>query len=280
MPETVTGDVVAAQPKPTGSGLGEFLTKRPEFYLVPITFVIIVLVWEGAVRVFHVPPVILPGPFAIAAGLGDLLGQRTFWSHLSVTLYEVALGYAFGVVIALILGTLISQVKVLEKALLPYVVAFQTIPSVALAPLFVVWFGFGELSKIVMAGIISFFPILVNVIAGLKASDHDQLQMMRSFGATPIQVFLKVKIRNSLPYVFTGLKIGTLFALVGAIVGEFVGAKQGLGYLTQQYNYQFNISGMFAVLIVLAFIGLTLHGLISIIERRVVFWTGEDSHAA
>ncbi|MBK0419782.1 ABC transporter permease [Leucobacter sp. CSA1] len=282
MTETVPVAVVEADAlsKRTQGGFGALLARKPELYLVPITFVIIMALWEGAVRLLEVPEFILPGPFTIWGSLTGLFGQDTFWSNLWVTGSEVLLGYAFGVVIALVLGTLISQVKVLERSLMPYVVAFQTIPSVALAPLFVIWFGFGELSKVVMAAIISFFPILVNVIAGLKASDPDQLQMMRSFGAHAGQVFWKVKIRNSLPYVFTGLKIGTLFALVGAIVGEFVGAKKGLGYLILQYNYQFNIAGMFSVLIVLAIIGMALHGIIGFIERRVVFWTGEDSHAA
>ncbi|RGE16317.1 ABC transporter permease [Leucobacter sp. wl10] len=280
MSETVPISVVEADSASSKGGLGALLAKKPELYLVPITFVIIMVLWEGLVRLLQVPSFVLPGPIAIWNGLIDLLQQDIFWGNLWVTGGEVLVGYAFGVVIALVLGTLISQIRVLERSLLPYVVAFQTIPSVALAPLFVIWFGFGELSKIVMAAIISFFPILVNVIAGLKASDPDQLQMMRSFGANAGQVFWKVKIRNSLPYVFTGLKVGTLFALVGAIVGEFVGAKKGLGYLILQYNYQFNIEGMFSVLIVLAVIGMLLHGAIGFVERRIVFWTGEDSHAA
>ncbi|USQ80125.1 ABC transporter permease [Ornithinimicrobium faecis] len=262
------------------ANLASLFARKPEFYLVPLVFVVIITAWELSVRLFDIPKIVLPGPLAVASAFTDLVSQDTFWAHLWVTSREVLLGYGLGVLIALVLGALISQARVLERAFMPYVVAFQTIPSVALAPLFVVWFGFGELSKIVMAAIISFFPILVNVIAGLKASDPDQLQMMRSFGANSGQVFWKVKIRNSLPYVFTGLKIGALFALVGAIVGEFVGASHGLGYLILQYNYQFNIAGMFSVLIVLAVIGMTLHAFISMIERRVVFWAGEDSHAA
>lgn len=275
--EVVEEDVARSNRSGRVAGL---LARKPEFYLVPATFVIVVSAWELLVLLLGVPSFILPGPIAIAQSLWGLLGDPQFWSHLAVTTGEVLLGYGFGVAIALILGTLISQIRVLEKSLLPYVVAFQTIPSVALAPLFVVWFGFGQTSKVVMAAIISFFPILVNVIAGLKASESDQLQMMRSFGANAGQVFWKVKIRNSLPYVFTGLKIGTVFALVGAVVGEFVGAKEGLGYLILQYNYQFNIAGMFSVLIVLAAIGMTLHSIVAWAEKRVVFWTGEDSHVS
>lgn len=281
MSETVV--VSPRQEKTSGHGKrGRFralLAKRPEIYLVPITFIIIVTAWETLVKVLDVPEFVLPGPIAISEFFFRVITSASFYGHLGVTMSEVFFGYLIGVFLATIPGALISQVRLLERSVMPYIVAFQAIPSVALAPLFVVWFGFDESSKVVMAAVLCFFPIMVNVIAGLKASDPEQLQMMRSFGANATQVFWKVKVRNSLPYVFTGLKIGILFALIGAIVGEFVGSKQGVGYLTLQYNYQFNIAGMFSVLIVLSIMGIVLHGLIGLLEKRVVFWTGEDSNA-
>jgi NitT/TauT family transport system permease protein len=143
---------------------------------------------------------------------------------------------------------------------------------VALAPLFLQWFGYGTLSKVVMAGLIAFFPILVNVIAGLQASSRDEIQMLRAFGATRLQILLKVRVPNALPYVFAGLDLGVVFALVGAIVAEFVGAKAGLGNRILQYNEQFNIAGMFAVLMVLAMLGMLMHGAVVAVRHRVVFW--------
>ena len=201
-----------------------------------------------------------------------MLGQRAFWHDVRVTLHEVLFGYGAGIALAVVLGVAIAQVAVLELAFMPYIVAFQTIPSVALAPLFLQWFGYGTLSKIVMAALIAFFPILVNVIAGLQACGRDELQMARSFGATRLQLLTKVRVPNALPYVFAGLELGVVFALVGAIVAEFVGAKAGLGNRILQYNEQFNIAGMFAVLLVLAVLGMVMHRLVGVLKDRVLFW--------
>ena len=234
--------------------------------------VIVTVTWELGVRWGGVPVFILPPPSAIAAQLLSMLGQPMFWHDLLVTVTEVLLGYAVGIALAVVLGVAIAQVAVLELALMPYIVAFQTIPSVALAPLFLQWFGYGTLSKVVMAAIIAFFPILVNVIAGLQATGRDEIQMARAFGANRVQLLLKVRVPNSLPYVFAGLELGVVFALVGAIVAEFVGAKAGLGNRILQYNEQFNIAGMFAVLIVLAALGMLMHRSVALLKRRTLRW--------
>lgn len=240
--------------------------------LVAAVAVIVTGVWELGVRWGGVPVFILPPPSAIAAQLLSMLGQPMFWHDLLVTVTEVLLGYAVGIALAVVLGVAIAQVAVLELALMPYIVAFQTIPSVALAPLFLQWFGYGTLSKVVMAAIIAFFPILVNVIAGLQATGRDEIQMARAFGANRVQLLLKVRVPNSLPYVFAGLELGVVFALVGAIVAEFVGAKAGLGNRILQYNEQFNIAGMFAVLIVLAALGMLMHRSVALLKRRTLRW--------
>ncbi len=240
--------------------------------LVLCTLVLVLGAWEFGVRASGVPAYILPPPSAIAAQLVLMAGMPMFWHDFIVTLSEVLMGYAGGIVLAVLLGVAVAQLPLLELSLMPYIVAFQTIPSVALAPLFLQWFGYGTLSKVVMAGLIAFFPILVNVIAGLQASGRDEIQMLRAFGATRLQILLKVRVPNALPYVFAGLDLGVVFALVGAIVAEFVGAKAGLGNRILQYNEQFNIAGMFAVLMVLAALGMLMHGLVVALRHRVVFW--------
>jgi NitT/TauT family transport system permease protein len=244
--------------------------------LVLGVFVIVTGVWEAVVRLGQMPAFILPPPSAIVTQLWVMGGQLSFWLDVSHTLREVVMGYAVGFVLAVLLGTAIAQVAVLELALMPYIVAFQTIPSVALAPLFLQWFGYGVLSKVVMAGLIAFFPILVNVIAGLQASGREEIQMARAFGATRRQILFKIRLPNALPYVFAGMELGVVFALVGAIVAEFVGAKAGLGNRILQYNEQFNIAGMFAVLIVLAASGMAMHRAVAWLRRRTLFWL--DSH--
>jgi NitT/TauT family transport system permease protein len=241
--------------------------------LVAGTCVLLLGLWEVAVHWGGMPAFVLPPPSAIASQLARLHTNPLFWADVMVTLHEVLLGYALAIVMAVVLGVAISQVRLLELSLMPYIVAFQTIPSVALAPLFLQWFGYGLASKVVMAALIAFFPLLVNVIAGLQATRGDEIDMARAFGATRLQTLLKIRTPNALPYVFAGLELGIVFALVGAIVGEFVGAKAGLGNRILQFNEQFNIAGMFAVLVVLALLGMLMHGAVRVLKRRLLFWT-------
>jgi NitT/TauT family transport system permease protein len=252
------------------------LRERPELWMVPTVFVIVVLVWEFGVKIFDVDPFVLPPPSDIADSLWNQLQSNLFWGHVWVTTKETLIGYAIGVAVALTLGTMISQVPLLEKTLMPYIVAFQTVPKVALAPLFVVWFGFGLTSKVVMAAVISFFPILINVIEGLRSADSDRIQMLTVFGASRSQIFRMVRLPTALPFIFAGLDIGIVFAILGAVVGEFIGAQEGLGYLLLQTNYNFDIAGMFAVLVVLSVMGMVAHLAIRFTQRKVAFWAEEN----
>lgn len=251
-------------------------SRLKQAFLVIVVFFLVTGFWEYAIRYNDVSELILPGPVKIGEQFVALLHTPAFWVNFVVTMYELLVGYFFGIVIAVVLGIAISQLRILEEGLMPYVIAFQTIPSIALAPIFLHWFGYGLTSKIIMAAVLSFFPILVNVIVGLQASSSDEVQMLKSFGASRLQVLLKVRMPNALPYFFAGLNLGAVFALVGAIVGEFVGGASGLGKMILQFNDTMKIADMFAVLIVLAIIGMTMHSIISGIKRRVVFW--KSSH--
>lgn len=248
--------------------------KTLQALLVVIVFIVVVGVWEIGVRLGGIAPYILPAPGAIFNQLVKLLQSWFFWDNLRVTMAEVLLGYLCGMVLAFVLGIAISQVRLFQLGLMPYIVAFQTIPTVALAPIFLQWFGYGIASKIVMAALISFFPMLINVIAGLQSAGRDEIQMLKAFGATPLQILVKVKFPNSLPFVFAGLSLGIIFALIGAIVAEFVGAQKGLGKMLLQFNEQFNIAGMFAILVILAVIGVLMHLIVGYAKRRIVFWHG------
>lgn len=250
--------------------------ERPEIVLVPAVFAIVILGWEFLARPLGIDEYTLPRPSQIYSSLEAQLTDGQFWGHLRVTLQESLLGYLIGVGAAMVLGTLISQIRLVERTLMPYIVAFQTVPKVALAPLFVVWFGFGITSKVVMAAVISFFPMLVNVVEGLRSADPDRIQMLTVFGAGRFQVFRMVRLPTALPFIFAGLDIGIVFAILGAVVGEFIGAKEGLGYLLLQSNYNFDIAGMFAVLVVLSVLGLIAHFLIRYAQRRVAFWADEN----
>lgn len=250
---------------------------HPEWILVPGVFVAVVLLWEYLVPALGVDEYVLPRPSQIAEALGTQLSDAMFWTHVKVTMMESLFGFVLGVCAALVLGTAISQVRLVEKTLMPYIVAFQTVPKVALAPLFVVWFGFDMTSKVVMAAVISFFPVLVNVVEGLRSADADRVQMMTVFGASKFDVFRKVRLPSALPFIFAGLDIGIVFAILGAVVGEFIGAKEGLGYLLLQTNYNFDIAGMFAVLVVLSVLGLIAHFIIRLAQKRFAFWAEDNT---
>ncbi|SHK98626.1 NitT/TauT family transport system permease protein [Pseudonocardia thermophila] len=271
--DEVTDEVAPAKPT---RGKRFDLRERPELILVPAVFVVLVAAWEFLIPLLGIGDYVLPRPSRIVEALGQQLGNALFWQHLEVTVRESIIGFLIGVGTALVLGTAISQVSLVEKTLMPYIVAFQTVPKVALAPLFVVWFGFGITSKIVMAAVISFFPMLVNVIEGLRAADADRIQMLTVFGASKLQIFRMVRLPSAMPFIFAGLDIGIVFSILGAVVGEFIGAKEGLGYLLLQTNYNFDIAGMFAVLIVLSVLGLIAHFIIRFAQRKFAFWAEES----
>ncbi|MBI0177156.1 ABC transporter permease [Bartonella apis] len=249
--------------------------KTLQALLVVVVFILVVGFWETSVRLWEVPTYLLPPPSLIFYQLVRLIKSTLFWDNLGVTMAEVLLGYICGIVLAAILGVAISQVRVFQLALLPYIIAFQTIPTVALAPIFLQWFGYGIASKIVMAALISFFPMLINVIAGLQSAGREEIQMLKAFGANEIQILLKVKLPASLPFVFAGLGLGIIFALIGAIVAEFVGAQKGLGKMLMQFNEQFNIAGQFAILVILALIGVIMHLMVGFAKHRIIFWDGQ-----
>lgn len=254
----------------------DLLRDRPELWLSPTAFVVLILAWEYGTGLLGVSPSILPRPSMIVESLVRRLGDPLFWENVAVTTQEAFLGFVIAMVTALLLGVAISQVRLLEKTVMPYIVAFQTVPKVALAPLFVVWFGFGIESKVVMAAVIAFFPMLINVIEGLKSAEPDRIQMLRVFGASRMQIFRMVRLPSATPFIFAGLEMGIVFSILGAVVGEFIGAQKGLGYALLQANYNFDVSGMFAVLLVLSAMGLIAHILLGVIQRRVAFWAEES----
>jgi len=264
------------QPGRAASQRQSMLRNRPEIVLVPAIFILIVAAWELLVKLLAVPIYILPSPTEIWRAFRDGLVSGTLVEHTLVTLQEVLVGFAVGSAAGLVVGVLVTRFRLVERTVYPYVVAFQTVPKVALAPLIVTWFGFGMLSKVVTTALIAFFPLLVNVIAGLQSVDQDRIDLLRSVNASEWQIFRMVRFPSALPFIFAGLDVAIVFSVIGAIVSEFVGARAGLGYLIQVNNYNLNVSGTFAVLVVLSVMGLTLHLVVQAVNRRVVFWQRDD----
>jgi NitT/TauT family transport system permease protein len=240
--------------------------------LMLLTFVVFVGGWEYLVRGLAVPEIVLPTPSAIAAALWKSLVGGELLEHVGVTLFEVLSGFLIGTIAGLAIGFAVALSPLAEKLFYPYVIAFQTVPKVALAPIIVIWFGYGLTSKVIITAMIAFFPVLANAIMGLRAAPADQLEMMVTYTASRWQVFYMVRLKQALPYIFVGLDVAIVLAGIGAIVGEVVGAKAGLGFLILQKNFNFDMAGTFAVLVVLSLIGVGLHAIISAIQRKVVFW--------
>jgi NitT/TauT family transport system permease protein len=254
---------------------------RPELILAPVLLVVILVTWEWGVPYFDVPNYVLPTPSAIGVALwrgldAGFMARGGYWLHTGVTVWEVLLGFFIGSGVGLLLGTVISQFRIIEATLRIYLVAIQSLPKIALAPIIVLWFGFGLTSKVVIICLLTFFPLLINSMAGFKAVDPERLELMRALGANPWQIFWKVRLPSAMPYIFAGLDMAAVFAVVGAVVGEFVGAQRGLGTLILSMNAQMDIAGTFSVFIILAIVGIVIHKALRAVERRVLFWSGEE----
>src|SRR5918994_258272 len=239
-----------------------------------VSLIAILLIWEWLSKTGRVDEIIVPAPTDIAEAFVDLVQETFFWEATWVTVQETVIGFGAGVLGAWILGTLIGVFRPFRLAFYPLVVVFQITPRVALAPVFLTWFGFGITSKIVMAATICFFPVLINVVLGLETVDRDARDLMRSFGASKWEEYRKLTLPSSLPAIFAGLKVAITLALIGAIVAEFVGATEGMGVLIKTFNFQLQVAEGFAVILALSIIGLILYGITELLESKIVFWRG------
>lgn len=228
--------------------------------------------WELAVVALDVPAFIVPAPSKIAYALYQGIANNLYTTHVYVTVSETVLGFIVGCALAFVLGSAIAVSRTLEYYLHPLIVMFQAMPKVALAPIIVIWFGLGITSKVVGAALVAFFPLMVNTIAGLRSADEDRVNLMRSLAASRWQIFRMLQLPNAMPYLFAGLEIAMIFALIGAIVTEFNNAERGLGMYMQSLSFSMDVAGQFSILVILAILGLTLNGFIGLVRRRVLFW--------
>ena len=230
-------------------------------------------VWEGSLRLFGVPQYILPTPTEIILRIISDATSGLIVPHLVVTVLETVFGFFLAAILGIGLGCAVGLSPRFERVVYPYILALQTIPKVAVAPLMIIWVGYGIQSKILTAGLIAFFPILVNVVVGLKTVEPRMLLLMRAIKAGHLQTFIKVRLPSMLPYLFAGLETAIIFAVIGAIVGEFIGASQGLGSLIIQRQASIDVPGVFSILFYLSAIGIVLDVGLRGIARRYAFWS-------
>jgi NitT/TauT family transport system permease protein len=243
----------------------------------PFFAALLIAYWEFHVRFFHVDALLLPPPSQIAVSFWNGVASGLFLDHFGITIYRALSGFLVAAFLGVSLGALISQFKFVEKTVYPWVVALQTVPKIAIAPLILVWCGYGSLSKIVTATLVALFPVLVNTIIGLRSCEQGKLDLMRSLKAGRWLTFRMVQLPNALPFIFAGLSVAVVFSILGALVGEFVGSKDGIGFLILDANYQLNIPRVFALLILLAAYGISCHLLLRLAHRKLVFWNEHHS---
>jgi NitT/TauT family transport system permease protein len=231
------------------------------------------LAWEWASRTGVIEPVLFPPPTKVAAAWWFLVRSDFFPRHFRVTIVEILAGFALGGAIGFGLGLLLATVRLVRLTLYPYIIAFQALPKVVLAPLFIIWFGFGPASKIVTATAICFFPVMINTVVGLRSADDEALKLFRSLRATRWQTFVKLRFPNALPQVFAGLKTSLTLAMIGAIVAEFLTAADlGLGRLVAIYNLQIQVHMALAVVVIVSALGILGVWIMEVLDRRLIFW--------
>lgn len=234
---------------------------------------LLVLIWQVITTLGLLPAYLLPTPAATVQAIWRDLINPEFWTgQLFPTLYVVVVGFAIAAVAGILIAPLLIAHPLIERSVYPFVVAFQAMPKIAMAPLILVWFGFGHTSQFLITALVAFFPVVVNVIAGLKAGDERQLILMRALRAGWWTRMIRVRIPNALPYIFAGLDIAAIFAVIGAVVAEFLGSPNGLGSLVIIRQTNVDTPGLFSVLFFLAALGSSLHFLTNAAARKFTFW--------
>jgi NitT/TauT family transport system permease protein len=245
---------------------------RPELVLAPLALVLLVYLWDLVTRTGLVAPVLLPSPLAVGRALRVLLTAPWFPGNLWTTLLEAIAGLLIAALLAVTVAVLMDQIRLIRRVGYPYVVVLQVMPSVVLAPIFIVWFGFGISSKIVVAVSTAFFVILVNTLSGLASVPENSRLLMRSMCASRRQTFFKLTLPTALPYVFAAFKTAATLSLIGALVGEFITARSGLGRLLTQFSFALRQDMMFATVLVVGAVGIALYGLVAFLEKKVIWW--------
>jgi len=244
------------------------------------SFAISLALWQGVVWLGGYPSFILPTPVTVAQRLGDLLSSGSLWFHAGVTLREVLAGLGLGALVATLLGYVLAHSPLAERLLAPYIVASQSVPTVAIAPLLVIWFGTGLLSKVLVCALIVFFPILVNTVVGVRSVKRDLRDLMRALEASRWQTVWLLEVPAALPVLLGGLRVGATLAVIGAVVGEFVASDRGLGYLLKQGQQLYDTPLVFVGIGALVVLAQALYGVVTLAERGLLRWRRDVRHEA
>lgn len=241
------------------------------------SLVVIMGAWEYVSRSGGVNPIVVPAPSSIAEAIWfvitNLFSNLAYWQDTWITLYEIVFGFLLGSGTAIVIGSLVAEFATARRIVIPYTIALNSTPKIAIAPLFVIWFGFGAMPKILIAAVICFFPVFVNTVTGLQSTEEEELELMASIRASRWQTFLRLKLPRSAPFVFASLRTAMAFAAIGAVIGEFAGAQDGLGFQIEFAAARLETARLFAFLFVVSLLAYMLYSLIAYTERKVIFWS-------
>lgn len=246
--------------------------RRQQIFLLALSLVLMLVVWELVTRFSNFPVFVLPTPELVLLRFARALGDKSLFLHSAITLGEVLFGLFLGVGIATSLGYLLAKSLVFERLLAPYIVASQSIPVVAIAPLLIIWFGPGLFSKVLISALIVFFPVLINTIVGIRSVPEDLYDLMRSFQASRWQTFQFLEVPAALPVFLGGLRIGATLSVIGAVVGEFVGSDRGLGFLINVARGQYDTALVFVAVFSLIIMAMALYSMVVFLEVRFLKW--------
>lgn len=237
----------------------------------------ILLVAEVGSRSGVISDLIIPAPTDVWDALLDQWATEGFWGDVGSTVTAMVVGFLLAAVGSFLVAAVLILVRGLEQITMPIIIAIETMPKIAIAPIIILWLGFGQLGKTVIVGLVTFFPILINTLQGLRVTNRDEYDLLRSLGSTRVQLFRYVRLPRALPYIFAGLRVGAVFALIGAVVAEFVGSENGLGALIITARSQFNVPAVWALLFDLMVMGIVVYAITSWVERRLLFWSKEQA---
>jgi NitT/TauT family transport system permease protein len=263
---------------PLVSRAWKFIGRHYEYFLIPVFIFVVWSLWQLVKQYGHVPGYLVPGPAEVWHRFMGVQQNGSLWQNTRVTLLEAMLGFVASFFFATVVGYVLGKVSLVEKIVSPYLVAAQTVPLVALAPLFAVWFGYGLTSKVVITFVMVSFPMLVNTIVGLKAVSMEKRELMRSYSAAPWQVLVWLEVPSAIPILFAGVKIGITMSMAGAMVGEYVGSNEGLAFMLLHAKQNFDFPEVFVAIFVLAIIDIALFVGVSALEDLVLANRGREDN--
>lgn len=249
-----------------------FFKKHKNIILPIAIFPILILLWDLAIQVFHVPSYLLPRPGVLFESFIKLFQGGNIWEHIIITLQEIFIGTGIGIVVGVVLGYIMAKIRIVEKLMMPFIIIIQTAPKISLAPLFILWMGLGIESKVALVIMVVSFPIMINQVLAIRSIDNNVYNLMKILNASKLQKFIYVELPYSIEMMLSGIKVAVTQAMIGAVIGEMIGSKAGLGYLLVLGSETYDINMILNSVLILSFIGLVLYLISEFMEKKILFW--------